>query len=143
MIGHSDLDWVVSVFGLVRAGYAVLTLSPRLSLPATLKLLEETRCQCLLYGKSPSLVALIDQIGPLHSIQTQPILSRFGYDRLDSDETLFVREVKRDEEREKVVIIMHSSGSTGLPKPIYTKHNRYTLPSLPGPGSKDMITLPL
>lgn len=143
MIGHSNLDWVVSVFGLVRAGYAVLTLSPRLSLPAILKLLTETRCQCLLYGNLPNLAPLIDQIGPLHSIQTRPILSRVGYDRLDDDEDLFARAVNREEEREKVVIIMHSSGSTGLPKPIYTKHHRYTLPSLPGPGTKDMITLPL
>lgn len=143
MIGHSDLDWVVSVFGLVRAGYAVLTLSPRLSPPAVLKLLDETRCKCLLYGKLPHLAQLIDQIGTPNSIQSQPILSRIGYDSPDGNEPLFFREVNRNEEREKVVIIMHSSGSTGLPKPIYTKHKRYTLPSLPGPGSKDMITLPL
>lgn len=143
VMGHSDLDWVVSVFGLVRAGFAVLTLSPRLSPPAILKLLDETRCQSLLYGKLPNLSHMISQIGSPTPIQTQPILSRIGYDTLDNSEVFFSRYVNRDEEREKVVIVMHSSGSTGLPKPIHTKHKRYTLPSLPGPGSKDMITLPL
>lgn len=142
-MGYSDLNWIVSVFGLVRAGYAVLTLSPRLSPTAILKLLDETGCQCLLYGKLPHLPHLINQTGPPNPIQVQPILSRIGYDRLDNNEPLFLRDVNRNEERGKVVMVMHSSGSTGLPKPIYTDHNRYTLPSLPGPGSKDMITLPL
>ena len=134
---------MVSVFGLVRAGYAVLTLSPRLSPPAIIALLKETCCQRVLYGKHPHLVELIEQIEKPNSVQTQPILSRVGYDKVESIEPVFSRNVNRNEEREKVVMIMHSSGSTGLPKPIYTKHNRYTLPSLPGPGSKDMITLPL
>ena len=143
IIGHSDLDWVVSVFGLVRAGYTVLTLSPRLSPPAIIALLKETCCRRVLYGKLPHLVDLIEQIEKVNPVQTQPILSRLGYDMVESIEPVFFRIVNRDEERDKVVIIMHSSGSTGLPKPIYTKYNRYTLPSLPGPGSKDMITLPL
>ncbi|KAL8952684.1 MAG: hypothetical protein Q9222_001421 [Ikaeria aurantiellina] len=48
-----------------------------------------------------------------------------------------------DHKKEDIIIIMHSSGSTGFPKPIYTNHVRYTTSSNPGPGTRDMMTLPL
>jgi len=53
LLGHTDLDWIVSVFGLQRAGYAVLTLSPRLSAQAIINLMEKTHCETLIYRDSP------------------------------------------------------------------------------------------
>ena len=127
----------------MRAGYTVLTLSPRLSPAAVRKLLDETHCQCVLYGKLPHLPGIIAEIGSERLVQSLPILVRSGYDCSGDEKPYSPREIDRNEERKKVVVIMHSSGSTGLPKAIYTRHNRYTLPALPGPGSKDLMTLPL
>jgi len=131
------------VFGLVRAGYTVLTLSPRLSPPAILKLLDETQCHCLLYNGVSYLNMVVDAVSAQGTIQSLPILNRGGYESVENVEHFPSKDVNRSEEQNKVVVVMHSSGSTGLPKPIYTTNKRYTIPSLPAPGTKDMITLPL
>lgn len=128
VIGLSDLHWIISVFGLVRVGFVVLLLSPRLSAR-----------ESLVKGKHPVLSQMAQAI---HAQKPVPLLSMLG--RKDYDTNANVKPFPSNrQDREGVVIIMHSSGSTGFPKPIYTKHYRYTMASAPGPGTSEMMTLPL
>ena len=140
LLGPTSLDWVVSVFGLSRAGYTVLTLSPRLSAPAIVKLMQETHCECLIYQESPQLLAVVKEAMSLMSLQTLPILSRHLY---DVEGPRFERDINIVEERKRTAIIVHSSGSTGLPKPIEIVHARFTTEYPIGPGDRDFLTLPL
>ena len=134
---------MVSVFGLSRAGYTVLTLSPRLSASAIVKLMQETRCECLIYDELPQLLVVIKEVVSLASSQTLPILSRDDYDKPGNPPLPFEREVDVAEEKKRAATIVHSSGSTGLPKPIEVVHARYTIPYAIGPGDRDLVTLPL
>ena len=73
-----------------------------------------------------------------------PFLRRTGFDVPPSHEPLLVRDIDKAKEADRLAIIMHSSGSTGLPKPIYTNHKRYIQLSNPiGPGTRDFMTLPM
>ena len=79
----------------------------------------------------------------LTSSQTLPILSRNDYDKPGNPPLSFEREFDVAEERKRAATIVHSSGSTGLPKPIEVAHTRYTVPYAIGPGDRDLVTLPL
>lgn len=73
-----------------------------------------------------------------------PILRRTGFDVPPSREPLLVRDIDRAKEADRSAIILHSSGSTGLPKPMYTNQKRYVQLSNPiGPGARDFMTLPM
>ena len=143
LLGPTDLDWVVSVFGLSRAGYTVLTLSPRLSAQAIVKLMQETHCECLIHHELPPLLAVLKEAVSLMSLQTLPILSRHEYGKPEDPEPPFERDIDAAEERRRPAIIVHSSGSTGLPKPVEVVHARYTMAYAIGAGDRDFMTLPL
>ncbi|MCJ1381650.1 hypothetical protein MMC17_004761 [Xylographa soralifera] len=143
LLGPTNLDWVVSLFGLSRAGYTVLTLSPRLSAQAIVKLMQETHCECLIYYELPQLLAVLREIASLMSLQTYPVLSRHDYDKPEDSAPPFERDINVAEERGRPATIVHSSGSTGLPKPIEFAHARHTMASPFGPGDRDFMTLPL
>lgn len=143
LLGPTNLDWVASLFGLSRAGYTVLTLSPRLSSQAIVKLMNETCCESLIYHESAQLAATVNLVKAAMSGQTLSILPRSGYDRPGSTEAPFRRIVDIAEERKRYATIAHSSGSTGLPKPIGITHARHTQPYSIGPGNRDFMTLPL
>lgn len=132
------------MFGLIRAGYTVLTLSPRLSALAIVKLITETQVESLTYHDSPQLSSIASQVEGETSVQTLTLVSRDEYDEPGSLEPPFERVVDRTRERERFAVIMHSSGSTGLPKPIYIKYTRYTCCSdLRVPYTTELMTLPL
>lgn len=143
LLGPTNLDWVVSVFGLSRAGFTILTISPRLSYQAMAKLIEETECKSLIYIPSAQLLPVVDQVKAATTVRTIATISRSEYDRVESSCPMFVREVDVMEEKKRCAAIVHSSGSTGLPKPIYFTHARYTIPYEIGPGDRDFVTLPL
>ena len=133
---------MVSVFGLSRAGYTVLTLSPRLSVPAIVKLMQETNCECLIHHTSPQLSVVIQDAASLMSLQKMPLLSRHNYETPEPGFP-FHKQVDMEKERTRPAIIVHSSGSTGLPKPIEVEHARYTIAYAVGSGDSDFMTLPL
>lgn len=143
LLGRTDLDWIVSAFGLQRAGYAVLALSPRLSAQAMINLMEKTHCETLIYGDSSHVTKTAKMIKEEDSIQVLPMMSRKDYDKPGTLQTRFVREIDRDVERDRIALIQHSAGSTGLPKPIFSKHIRFTAPYPMGPGNREVMTLPL
>lgn len=143
LLGPTNLDWVSSVFGLSRAGYTVLTLSPRLSSQAIIKLMKETYCETLVYHESVQLVSTVAQVKAAMPVQTISILSRSGYDKPGSTKAFFRRNVDVTEERKRYATIAHSSGSTGLPKSIGITHARHTQLYPIGPGNRDFMTLPL
>ena len=115
LLGLTDLDWIVSVFGLQRAGYAVLTLSPRLSLQVIANLMEKASCEAVIYRDSPQLTTVVNSLKDGNSMHTLSMMYRQDYDKPGCRQAPFVRDIDRDPERERIVLIQHSSGSAGLP----------------------------
>ncbi|KAL8645201.1 MAG: hypothetical protein Q9210_006841, partial [Variospora velana] len=143
LLGPTDIQWIVTFFGLLRAGFAVITLSPRISSQAVANLMSETDCASIICADSPQILRTIDQVKDQIKVQAVPLLRRASFDRPWIDGPPLTRDIDKAKEAERMVIIMHSSGSTGLPKPVYTNHKRYTQSFQTSAGTKDFMTLPL
>lgn len=105
--------------------------------------MQETHCECLIHHGSPPFLKVLKEAVSLMSLQTLPILSRDEYDKPADPGPPFERDIDVAEDRRRPAIIVHSSGSTGLPKPIEVVHARYTMAYAIGPGDRDCMTLPL
>ena len=105
--------------------------------------MKETVCTSLVYYSSAQLSPVVDQVKAAMAVKVLPIMSRQDYDRAQDGASAFVREYEISSEEQRYAIILHSSGSTGLPKPIYVKHKKIPEPIDIGPGERDFVTLPL
>lgn len=79
------------------------------------------------------------------SLKMSTIATRLDWDaKVDADDTRFQREnVDRGLESQGISVICHSSGSTGLPKPIYQKAQRMIPPIPQGTSRNDYSTFPI
>lgn len=133
-----------------------MCLSLRIKPEAIVNLLTQTRCATIVHGPqggSPgtsTLEAVQNTCGI--SIKTLRIPSRSDYDQ-DlrastglTDTAIGVtkdREADREAKRDQVALIMHSSGSTGLPKPVFLTHRNILTHAVQGAGMDNFASLPL
>ncbi|KAF7588876.1 hypothetical protein BBP40_005061 [Aspergillus hancockii] len=139
ILGYSDLDYVISLFALSRMGYAVLLLSTRLSDEAYINLLAQTNCADILY--SPATVKQVTRIQDAVSINTALMPTQPTYSRCTQPSDLEL--TGTPETRRKWAFIIHSSGSTGLPKPIFQTHGACIANYANSKGYRALLTLPL
>ncbi|KAL8940475.1 MAG: hypothetical protein Q9216_002804 [Gyalolechia sp. 2 TL-2023] len=105
LLGPTNLDWVVSTFALSRAGYTILTLSPRLSYEAMVKLMQETECQSLVYFPSAQLRPVVNQVASAMAAAMIPMLSRYEYDLGGLTVCPFIRKFDVTEEKQRYAAI--------------------------------------
>lgn len=88
-----------------------------------------------------SLVAETQKLKPIEVVR---LVDRKEFDKLESEEPHFKRDdVDREEEQHWAQCILHSSGTTGLPKPIYIPHKRLLM-NIPTPkGQFEFNTFPM
>jgi acyl-CoA synthetase (AMP-forming)/AMP-acid ligase II len=143
--GPSDLDYVVTLFSLSRLGYKILMLSPRLASPAIANLLKITGCTTVIHPHLPTLISTISRAsGEVPDLKLIPMIVRSQFDKPEVPKELrFARSIDKHEERKKVAIICHSSGSTGLPKPIGQTHARFIATVSEMRGTCEFSTFPL
>ncbi|KAK7965910.1 NRPS-like enzyme [Apiospora aurea] len=133
---QSDLSFVATFFALFRLGCKALIMSIRLGEPACLNLLTTTECDTILYGTTARITAAIADLK-----KAVPRL-RFMPTGRTSPEP-FIRPIAdKEAEHVQTSLIMHSSGSTGLPKPLFLSH-RSIITTLPtGTGLRAFNALP-
>ncbi|KAF2650089.1 acetyl-CoA synthetase-like protein [Lophiostoma macrostomum CBS 122681] len=135
-MGLVDLRYVVVFLAAVKCGYKVLLPSVRNSAWMNASLLNQTECSHLLFAKEvDGLVGPLMEhrpdlhLHPIESLETlvQPDIPDFPWER------------HYDEAKWDPILILHSSGSTGPPRPIYMNHatfavgdNDRNLPTVPG-----------
>ena len=91
---------------------------------------------------APRLLATCSQIQQRESVKIIPLLSRQDYDT-HTTEPRFARQVDGPVEGSREIFILHSSGSTGLPKPLHYTHHKLLLAlAHPLGGMKAFSTLP-
>ena len=105
--------------------------------------MQETGCVTLVYNASAQLSPVVDQVKAAMSVRAVPLMSRAEYDKREDQSATFTRGYDIISEEQRCAVILHSSGSTGLPKPIYVTHKKFAEPCNIGPGERDFITLPL
>ncbi|RAH48995.1 putative NRPS-like enzyme [Aspergillus brunneoviolaceus CBS 621.78] len=124
LLGPSDLNYLVMLLALAKLGHPGLLLSTRISIDAYVSLLERTQSRHIFIHSSfgdtaeeirkrvPDL--LIDEI-PTEECYNFPIPD----EEIDTNLTPSLDPVA---ESKHIAWIIHSSGSTGLPKPIFHTH---------------------
>lgn len=121
----SNLDYLISVLGLGRLGYTSLLISPKLSAEACVALLEEMKCEFLVF--SPRTQAVCDQIRQLRKTKQVPLLVRQDYD-IPSNEPPFTHQVGYElQGASREIFILHSSGSTGNLKLIHYTNQKFMM----------------
>lgn len=140
LLGPSNLDYAVSMLALSRMGFAVLFLSTRLPTEAYAALLERTKCVRMV--TTDKWATTVSDLQMLRSLESFPLLSRAEY-TVSTENSPFVRQTELVDEPKCISFIIHSSGSTGFPKPILQTHSASLGNYAVGSGLRAMITTPL
>ncbi|KAK7414427.1 hypothetical protein QQX98_006705 [Neonectria punicea] len=139
LLGPSTLDYVVAVLALSKLGFVILFLSPRLAVSAYEHLLETTGCEHVVVGEA--LTKIADHLQARRpSVTITGFVPQSMYEKPGSwtPPTLDL-----NEETHQTAWIIHSSGSTGPPKPIYQTHHAALRNCENNMNMEGFITLPL
>lgn len=122
-------------------GFSVMFLSNRLPTEAYISLLSKTECTRVVTApKFESAITLVQESYPVQSFQL-PDKTIWGDPSIHT--ARFQRETELVNEEDTIAFIVHSSGSTGLPKPIYQTHRQCLSNYAVGSGMRAFVTLPL
>jgi acyl-coenzyme A synthetase/AMP-(fatty) acid ligase len=139
---RSDLDYLVNIYALGRLGYTSFLISPRLPPSAVSSLLTSTEARILFHAPEYSQLAEDTKHLTAHHIKNFCILSRSIYDNPNDASPIFSRNVDPILEDNRRYIMLHSSGSTGLPKPIDYTNSRLLVTCLTSPSLVAFQSLP-
>ncbi|KAI1737362.1 hypothetical protein F4680DRAFT_451172 [Xylaria scruposa] len=139
ILSQSGLHVVITIIALSRLGYTVFLISTRLASPALDRLIELTGCSTII--TTPNFHATLAEVPKERQPTLIPILSHSDYYRRDAP--VFVRLYDAEHESKKMAIILHSSGSTGLPKPIWLSHRSCIGAFAVNMNMRSLLTSPL
>ncbi|KAF2258812.1 transferase family protein [Lojkania enalia] len=120
-IGPHDLRHILLTYACVKVGYAALYLSPKNSTEGSLAVLEATKCEIWAKASEAAAVPLVKDILQKRSMKLLelPLLE----DLLNAEQTKpFPYNKTFDEASTDPFCYLHTSGSTGVPKPIPWSH---------------------
>ncbi|KAJ8133450.1 hypothetical protein O1611_g163 [Lasiodiplodia mahajangana] len=120
-IGPQDVVYAILVLACNKAGYAPLFNSPRNSLDIHLHLLEATDCKVFLFPPNFPLPVIQEILAarPMRTLEIPGL--RHWLDDV-TDVPLFPYTKSFAEAKSDPFVLLHTSGSTGLPKPITLTH---------------------
>ena len=119
LLGRSSLDYFLTLLGISRLGHGLLLLSPRISEEAHVSLLNVSKASYLLV--SDEFQGMGENIHKqLPSLYINTIAIRPQYSTLSPYTPS--NNLDPEKESQKLAWIIHSSGSTTLPKPIWSTH---------------------
>ncbi|THX41432.1 acetyl-CoA synthetase-like protein [Aureobasidium pullulans] len=141
LLGPSNLEYLITLLAITRLGHTVLFLSTRISEEAYVSLLNSTKATTLLVDNA--FQSMGKKIQGQCPVSVQPVCSRFDYDGSKPTTSLPKAYLDRNIENSNIAWIIHSSGSSGLPKPIYQTHAGNLRNYANNFGLRGYITLPL
>ena len=136
------MDYLVNIYALGRLGYTSFLISPRLPPSAVSSLLKLTETRIFLHAPEHAQLAEDAKALTACPIQSLTILPRKVYDNRNDTSPIFSRNVVPITERNRRYIMLHSSGSTGLPKPTDYTNSRLLVTCLTSPSLVAFQSLP-
>ena len=123
LLGPSNFDYLITMLALTKLGHTVLFLSTRISPAAYVSLLKATGAKHLLTDDSFQNLAET-LLSKVPSLKTAGIAKHTVYDGevvvgMTPIDTCLTDQLDPEAEKNQLAWIIHSSGSTGLPKPIF------------------------
>ncbi|RSL93454.1 hypothetical protein CEP52_013235 [Fusarium oligoseptatum] len=144
MLGPSNLEYLITMLALNKMGHTALLLSTRIPQIAVESLVNATGATAII--ADGRFVELADNVSKtIPTLQSLRIAGRdtFEYPIEAHGDTQLDGHLDPEVETENIAWIIHSSGSTGLPKPIY-QTQKSCLPNYAiHMDMKSFITLPL
>ncbi|KAL4804262.1 hypothetical protein BDV18DRAFT_166093 [Aspergillus unguis] len=139
LLGPSDFEYLITLLAISRLGHTVLLLSTRISEDAYASLIENTKASFLI--AYPAFQNVAENVAQRTGTVFQPVLTREDYIKTKAQ----LPEAQLDGlvENKNITWIIHSSGSTGHPKPIYQTHAGALKNYANNFGLRGFITLPL
>ncbi|PLB54581.1 acetyl-CoA synthetase-like protein [Aspergillus steynii IBT 23096] len=143
LLAPSNIDFIVSFFALSRLGHTVLALSLRIAPVAVVNLLKQTACSTIVHGDTTQIRSTLQSLDADFPISTYTLPLRSEYDQPSRrPEERLVRHIDREKENTEIALIMHSSGSTGLPKAVMLTHRALLTHPTQGSGLHNFNALP-
>ncbi|KAK7745063.1 putative NRPS-like protein biosynthetic cluster [Cytospora paraplurivora] len=114
-VGPNDVRYGALVLAAIKTGYVIFVTSPRNSPAAHRALFDRVQCRTFLTTDPlpPPAGAILNAVKPLQHL-TVPSLEEL----LNKENKPYVLSKTYQELRDDPFVVMHTSGSTGLPKPI-------------------------
>lgn len=122
--GISNLEYYIIFLALQRLGVSTLVLSPRIPAHGLAHLLQESKCQSVIAsGHSLTVLERVKTEFNLPKLEVTPMASMNTLNGYSADELFAFPDVQATSSEEAPHLIMHTSGTTGLPKlvPISTR----------------------
>lgn len=127
LLGVPDFNYLITLLALAKLGHATLLLSPRLSVNAYRHLLRESKAKLIVAQTTfdETVTAVTSSLPSLLTdtfVDAGSMLNANSKGSLTAQETCLTPNLELESEYDKPVWILHSSGSTGLPKLVYIKN---------------------
>lgn len=113
-IGPNDVRYFIILLACIKAGHKALLISPRNSLEGQMRLFEATNCNILFYAEPSQ--AIVEPWLKARPMRTSVVPSADAWLQAPADPFPYEREF--DEAQWDPVVVLHTSGTTGFPKPI-------------------------
>ncbi|KAI1505473.1 acetyl-CoA synthetase-like protein [Biscogniauxia marginata] len=134
-MGLGDLRYVAVFLAAVKCGYKVLLPSLRNSAWMNASLLKQTDCSHVLYA--PEVEALVNPLlKERPDLRIHKVLPLEELIRSDAKHYPFDKEY--EDAKWDPILILHSSGSTGPPKPIHMNHATFAV----GDNDRNLLSVP-
>ncbi|KPI37785.1 Linear gramicidin synthase subunit D [Cyphellophora attinorum] len=141
VLSPSSLEIVVTIWAMNRMGYGLLFLSTRLAADAYARLMELSNCDRLI--TSSGFERMGQDIAKIRECKRYPLITRPDFRHVQNP-PVFKREGADPlKETNKLGWIIHSSGSTGFPKPIFLTNYQCLANFVKKPGMRAFCVSPL
>ncbi|KAH0385728.1 acetyl-CoA synthetase-like protein, partial [Aureobasidium melanogenum] len=115
---QNDIRYIFAIIASMKTGYKVLLASTRNSEEGQRAILQRTSSKKFLHGQGmrEEILALQDEKTPIEAFEVPPMGYFFDGDNVEHYEGTV------SSDPNDIVAIIHTSGSTGIPKPIYLRN---------------------
>lgn len=142
LLGPSDFEYLITLLAVSRLGHTVLLLSTRIAEDAYVSLAEATKATFLI--TYPSFQSMGQNVSQRTGVIQVPVVEPVDVNSpVVSSARLPASDLHGPTENKNITWVIHSSGSTGHPKPIYQTHSGALKNYANNFGLKGFITLPL